>query len=253
MANITTKQIHRSYELGLEVFKEVRTFKDAHALLVKETDMNSSSAAGYIQKVGVLLRGERYTRTFNFEAAQFFLQKIQVDLPISFLANALKSMREHIAYYEIKSKTGFKNPKLLALIQSYEARLAQNPTPMIELQIELDKQTAIALKLDPDELKRRAEAVEGTPTTVSVTTTVFIRNPTIRANALLQAKGVCGGCGKFAPFNRTDGSPFLEVHHKIPLAEGGKDEAINTVALCPNCHREAHFGAEWQKFRIISP
>jgi len=34
----------------------------------------------------------------------------------------------------------------------------------------------------------------------------------------------------------------LEVHHKVPLAEGGDDTVENAIALCPNCHRHAHYG-----------
>nr|WP_275041241.1 HNH endonuclease signature motif containing protein [Halomonas meridiana] len=46
-----------------------------------------------------------------------------------------------------------------------------------------------------------------------------------------------------APFNRkSDGSPYLEVHHRKPLAEGGDDTVANAIALCPNCHRAAHYG-----------
>ena len=51
------------------------------------------------------------------------------------------------------------------------------------------------------------------------------------------------GCRKPAPFQkrRTD-EPYLEVHHKKPLAQGGEDTVKNAEALCPNCHRKAHFG-----------
>ena len=53
-----------------------------------------------------------------------------------------------------------------------------------------------------------------------------------------------------APFLRIkDDTPFLEVHHIQPLAEGGKDTVKNTVALCPNCHREAHFGINKEKLK----
>ncbi|MBC8673865.1 HNH endonuclease [Aeromonas hydrophila] len=46
-----------------------------------------------------------------------------------------------------------------------------------------------------------------------------------------------------APFNRvSDGTPYLEVHHIQPLANGGEDTIQNTMALCPNCHRKRHFG-----------
>lgn len=37
-------------------------------------------------------------------------------------------------------------------------------------------------------------------------------------------------------------SPYLEVHHKVPLALGGDDTVANATALCPNCHRQNHFG-----------
>ncbi|SFB88291.1 HNH endonuclease [Marinospirillum celere] len=50
-------------------------------------------------------------------------------------------------------------------------------------------------------------------------------------------------CGTPAPFNRkSDGTPYLEVHHKTPLALGGEDTVENAIALCPNCHRKAHYG-----------
>jgi len=32
------------------------------------------------------------------------------------------------------------------------------------------------------------------------------------------------------------------VHHKKTLALGGEDTVDNSLALCPNCHREMHFG-----------
>jgi 5-methylcytosine-specific restriction enzyme A len=54
------------------------------------------------------------------------------------------------------------------------------------------------------------------------------------------ANGLCQLCGLPAPFTGHDGQPYLEVHHIVPLAEGGKDEIGNVVALCPNCHRKMH-------------
>lgn len=57
-----------------------------------------------------------------------------------------------------------------------------------------------------------------------------------------QATGNCECCNQPAPFNGADGSPFLEVHHVRHLADGGSDTVENAVALCPNCHRELHYG-----------
>lgn len=73
----------------------------------------------------------------------------------------------------------------------------------------------------------------------------FERNPDVVAEVLYLARGVCGNpnCRKPAPFNRRrDGKPYLEVHHRVLLSEGGEDTVENAVALCPNCHRETHFG-----------
>lgn len=35
---------------------------------------------------------------------------------------------------------------------------------------------------------------------------------------------------------------FLETHHIIPLSKGGADTIYNVAAICPNHHREAHYG-----------
>ena len=72
---------------------------------------------------------------------------------------------------------------------------------------------------------------------------LYHRNPDVVAERLHRADGICGGCGQPAPFRRAnDGSPYLEVHHILPLAFGGRDDIENTVALCPNCHRQKHYG-----------
>lgn len=73
--------------------------------------------------------------------------------------------------------------------------------------------------------------------------TVWGRDPEVRAYAIKRAHGKCEYCHR-APFNTPNGEPFLEVHHVKQLADGGPDTVDNAVALCPNCHREAHFGTE---------
>jgi len=70
--------------------------------------------------------------------------------------------------------------------------------------------------------------------------TVFFRDPKVVAWTLQNSAGVCESCDSPAPFNRNGGVPYLEVHHVIPLSEGGSDTPENCVALCPNCHRAVH-------------
>lgn len=46
-----------------------------------------------------------------------------------------------------------------------------------------------------------------------------------------------------------EGQPFLEVHHINRLADDGPDTPENVAAICPNCHREAHYGSDPLGFR----
>lgn len=80
------------------------------------------------------------------------------------------------------------------------------------------------------------------PKQSETTYTSFLRDPYVKAWILQNAKGTCEACSYIAPFERNDGSPYLEVHHVHPLAEGGSDTVENTIAVCPNCHRNLHFG-----------
>lgn len=73
---------------------------------------------------------------------------------------------------------------------------------------------------------------------------VFSRDPEVRAFVLVQANGRCESCNQLAPFTTAAGVPYLEVHHVVPLANGGPDTVSNAVALCPNCHRRVHYAVD---------
>lgn len=66
------------------------------------------------------------------------------------------------------------------------------------------------------------------------------RSPWVAEHAKRRAKGRCDLCQETAPFNKKDGTPFLETHHIEWLVKGGADTVENTAALCPNCHRKMH-------------
>ena len=85
------------------------------------------------------------------------------------------------------------------------------------------------------------------PGIVKLESKQFERDPAVRADVLKRANGICESCKKTAPFKKSNGQPFLEVHHVVPMSEGGADTIENVVALCPNCHREAHFGSVTQR------
>ena len=68
------------------------------------------------------------------------------------------------------------------------------------------------------------------------------RSSEIRAYVLRRAEGVCELTGEKAPFRKTNGEPYLEVHHIRKLSDGGLDHPVNCAAITPNAHREIHFG-----------
>ena len=73
-----------------------------------------------------------------------------------------------------------------------------------------------------------------------VVSEVFEPDQIVSEYAKRRADGACQLCSQPAPFTNRDGEPFLEIHHIVPLKEGGPDTVDNAAALCPNCHRKMH-------------
>jgi 5-methylcytosine-specific restriction endonuclease McrA len=133
------------------------------------------------------------------------------------------------------------------------SRLTAKPKDIIRFRVTFDEAAAERnlLQRRVEDRRRDTETARlarigrapKTPKRLVVRTFAFQRNPDIIAQKLFEAKGRCDECARSAPFKRTsDGSPYLEVHHIIPLGKGGEDTLDNTIALCPNCHRQFHFG-----------
>lgn len=106
-----------------------------------------------------------------------------------------------------------------------------------------NKSVSLSLS-DNDQLRKiRLESASKFPTKTAVVSYVFNRNCDVVAEVLKRSDGKCELCKKDAPFNRaSDGTRYLEVHHWVPLSEGGEDTVENATALCPNCHKQSHFG-----------
>jgi len=75
---------------------------------------------------------------------------------------------------------------------------------------------------------------DGAPA-VKTTRSNVKRDPRVRAAVLERAEGKCerAQCGATRPY-----SGFFDVHHILGAEKS--DRVWNCVALCPNCHREAH-------------
>ncbi len=63
------------------------------------------------------------------------------------------------------------------------------------------------------------------------------RDHRVRTAVLERANGQCERCGAARKFKG-----FLDVHHVLGVETS--DRVWNCVAICPNCHREAHFSAD---------
>ena len=57
----------------------------------------------------------------------------------------------------------------------------------------------------------------------------------------------CAICGWSIPqwrpgYEHCEHSGGCEVHHIVPISQGGTEESRNLILLCPNCHKMAHVG-----------
>jgi len=104
-------------------------------------------------------------------------------------------------------------------------------------------------QVDSQLSKTDIEIPKGTTSPEKLVTSVtqYKRNACVVAYVLKKADGICECCGNNAPFSKDNGELFLEVHHLKRLADGGSDTICNAVAICPNCHRELHYGGSRKK------
>ncbi|MGR6329029.1 HNH endonuclease [Sphingomonas sp. XXL09] len=111
------------------------------------------------------------------------------------------------------------------------------------LRRDFQKSVQAAEQISREQRLARINSSPKYPTKVVTSSTAYIRNPDVVAEVLFRSNGICEDCGSTAPFIRNaDGTPYLEVHHKQHLSEGGEDTVENAIAICPNCHRREHFG-----------
>lgn len=127
--------------------------------------------------------------------------------------------------------------------RSITVNLPLNPIAEHTLREAQDEAVDKSIKGDSDDRKKRLAIAPRLPARREVISTIFLRSPDVIAEVLLRAAGTCELCKSPAPFVRqSDGTPYLEVHHRQRLADGGEDTVDNAIAICPNCHRREHYG-----------
>jgi len=202
--------------------------------------MNVGSARIQIDAYAHLRRGEVMKRGLSTADFEYYLSQIQADDGIEALQLAVHSLWQHIAYYE--NDRGIARPALREIASRYmQGKLSY--LTLEQTDREFKERVKSAARRSPEERKKRLAAAKRIPERRPVVVLGFVRNEDVVVEVLLRAKGRCEACSSGAPFlRRKDRTPYLEVHHVVLLAEGGEDTVENAQALCPNCHRRAHFG-----------
>ena len=77
---------------------------------------------------------------------------------------------------------------------------------------------------------------------------LYHRSESVKVYVQRRANGKCEGCGSPAPFVTPEGRPYLEPHHTRRLSDGGPDHVAWVVAVCPTCHRRAHYSNDAKEY-----
>ncbi len=201
-------------------------------------------------------------------AAYFEMLRMELDGSKYKKADINRNLRDGILSKRSKGSVEFKFMNISAVLKEAGLPWIQGYKPRPNLQQALRGSAIAAAEssglLSPDDhlptsdhelLKERVRRVQARglkskpqgnrqPEKSTTSGAAYQRDPQVVAWVLDQANGICGLCGRPAPFTDTSGKPFLEVHHIVWLSNGGEDTVENAVALCPNCHRWAHHGED---------
>lgn len=117
-----------------------------------------------------------------------------------------------------------------------------------EVSVEMARQGLVKQKMTArpsafDDLSEQPPEGVEQPERVQTTTTGFYRNAMVRNYVLKRANGHCEYCGKEG-FVMCNGEHYLETHHILALSEQGADSVSNVIGLCPNHHKQAHYGVD---------
>jgi 5-methylcytosine-specific restriction protein A len=211
--------------------------------LVRDTGMNRGSAKYYLDAYWAMRKGALFKRTINLIAIRYYLEQIFRDFGDIALKNAIDSVMAHIEYYKLSSGQDLLSLRKICdefrMTCAAESTTASFDDRMASFEAEVDR------LLDAPSSERASLLPEAghKPARIVSTITTFVRNAAVVAEVLRRANGLCENCCQPAPFKRSsDGRPFLEVHHRKRLADDGEDTVGNAMAVCPNCHREMHYG-----------
>ncbi len=221
---ITTEMTQTAYQAAKDVYHGRISKNDALDILENEHGMNRGSASDYIVNFKKMMDGNKYTRTNNAEATDYFLTQILSDYGLAKLRNAIKAANEHVNYYEGLGRGNLNG--IRAIISRHEKKM--------ESQFTSDY---------PDELKNSETLFEGIKKAVIVNS--YERNPIARTKCIEHYGAQCVVCNfDFEKVYGEIGKGFIHVHHLTQLSDirrGYEVDPINDLRpVCPNCHAMLH-------------
>jgi len=103
-----------------------------------------------------------------------------------------------------------------------------------------------------DILKKKVSTIDINPSKIEQKIQTYKRNNLLRSYIKQRSNYTCEmpKCN-YASFTKSNGEKYIEIHHIMPLSEGGEDSIENTIALCPNCHREIHHSKNKEKLNKL--
>lgn len=238
MKKIGIDQIVAAFDVAESVHKGKLTAEIGKGRLVQDYGMNTNSAEFYIYVYKSLVEGVVFKRTLSALSFDYFLGQILARCPFEVFCGAVNALELHVEYLVRKYERASAQQRILSKYQT----LVSNGESIERVQSVFMKQVEDSSRLKKGR-SERLNAANKTPTQGTAIIRYYRRNPDVVAEVLFRASGICERCGRDAPFiGKSTGLPYLEVHHKVQLAHGGEDTLENAIAVCPNCHRELHFG-----------
>jgi 5-methylcytosine-specific restriction protein A len=204
---------------------------EARNRLVEDHGMNSNSAVDYLLSFRHFLEGERYTRTNNAFASEYFINAIYNDYGSTELTNALKALKLHIEYYEDLQKITMHKQKMI--LDKFTKLLADSPDE--KEQSEIIKSFKLQKKSKQDIAHELSQLKPTDPELITINGKVYKRD-----NRTIASIKVLRDCK--CQIIKKDGTPYIEAAHIKPKHKQVKETPDNILILCPNHHKEFDLG-----------
>ena len=236
-------QSRAASELADSAWRKKILATDAVENLEQHQAINRHTGAILVRNYLAMMDGIRFTGPMGELTTSIFLEDIKHRHGDRYMRAALSALEQHIEYLDTHPK-GPSSTSMSRVWKAFGGKAESYAHLTVEQHIAQEEQSLKASMRDSSaERRRRLKLAARRPAVRQVMTTVFVRNQDVVAEVLTRAGGHCEKCEAPAPFKRaSSGQPYLEVHHRIRLADGGEDTVENALALCPNCHRASHYG-----------